>query len=91
MRKMAVEITEQEKKSSLYKYFERDIALPMEKLEEMVADCEINEKDVLLPDHMNDLFLEGNLPGEFGYCRLRDGGAAIANYKKNAGCDGGNV
>ena len=80
--KMAVEITEQEKKSSLYKYFERDIALPMEKLEEMVADCEINEKDVLLPDHMNDLFLEGNLPGEFGYCRLRDGGAAIANYKK---------
>lgn len=79
---MAVEINEEEKKSSLYKYFERDIALPMEKLEEMVSDCEIDEKDAMLPDHMNDLFLEGYLPGEFGYCQFKNGGAMIANYKK---------
>ena len=79
---MAVELTAQEEKSSLYKYFERDIAIPMEKLEEIVSDCEIPQEEAMRPEQMNDLFRDGYLPGEFGYCQFKEGGAMLANYKK---------
>ena len=79
---MAVELTEQEKQSPLYKYFERDIAIPVEELALMVKDSRMDPADALLPDHINDLFEDGYLPGEFGYCLFEDGSAMLANRKE---------
>ena len=82
---MAVEITEQERQSPLYKYFERNISKSVEELEELVKNARLDPKDALLPENMNDLFEDGYLPGEFGYCAFEDGTATSANYKKMPG------
>ena len=79
---MAVELTEQELKSPLYRYFEREISMPIETLEEMVSDCELPQEEAMRPGQMNDLFREGYLPGEFGWCRFEEGGAMLANNLK---------
>lgn len=73
-----VPITEQEKNSPLYKYYERDmVPAPAEKyaMAEEPADPSLG----LHPCDMNRLFDPGYLPLETGFCQLEDGGAMLAN------------
>lgn len=79
---MAVPVTDLEKKSPLFKYFERDIAKPLEAMQDVVTASRIAPADALRPENMNLLFEEGYLPAEFGYCRFGDGTATIANLTK---------
>ena len=82
---MAVAITEEEKKSPLYKYFDEDAVFPLEDLKKMTENCELTPEEAMTPDQINDLFKDGYLPGEFGYCCFLDGSAMLANMKKMPG------
>ena len=76
---MPVPVTEQEKLSPLYKYFEMEMAAPApEKL--ACADEPMPAQDALHPLEMNRLFEDGYLPARSGYAQLPDGTAALANY-----------
>ncbi len=73
-----VPVTEEEKKSPLYKYFTLDMVdAPAEKYAQV--ENPMDPKDALSPFDMNKLFDPGYLPGELGYCNLPDGGAMLAN------------
>lgn len=76
---MAVPVTEEEKLSPLYKYFEEDLSIPMEQLVAMVDANSMDPATALRAPDINKLFDEGYLPGEFGYCRFEDGTGTIAN------------
>lgn len=76
---MAVPVTDQERQSPLFKYFERDIARPLSEFAETVAGSRIPPEDALRPEDMNLLLEDGYLPAEFGYCQFEDGRATIAN------------
>jgi len=82
---MSVLVTDAEKKSPLYKYFEKDIAKPIEVLRSMVEDSRIDPENALRPEDMNLLFDEGYLPAEFGFCQFEGGRAMIANHLKIPG------
>ena len=75
---MPVPITEQEKKSPLYKYFERDMVAP-EPARFIEGDQPMPTENALRPQDMNLLFDDGYLPGEFGYAQLADGTITLAN------------
>lgn len=75
---MPVPITEEDKKSPLYKYYLREMAdAPAEKYAQVQAP--MDPEKALSPFDMNRLFDPGYLPGELGYCNLPDGGATLAN------------
>lgn len=77
---MSLILSEEERNSPLYKYFEIDIEpTPKEKIEEIMAG-KFNKEDALMPTEMNKLFDEGYLPGEFGWYRLEDKGIMVANF-----------
>ncbi|MBE6009600.1 MAG: phloretin hydrolase [Lachnospiraceae bacterium] len=78
---MAVAITEEEKRSPLYKYFDGDAEFPLEELKKLTENCELTPEEAMTPDQINDLFKDGYLPGEFGYCCYPDGSAMLANKK----------
>jgi len=73
-----VPITEEEKKSPLFKYYEREMtqAAP-EKYAQ--ANQPVDPELALHPYDLNKLFDDGYLPVELGYCNLPDGGATLAN------------
>ena len=75
---MPVLVTEAEKQSPLFKYFEKDYSIPMSELIVM-ADKPLEEKDALRVQDINSLFKQGYLPGETGYCLFSDGTGTIAN------------
>lgn len=75
---MLVPLTEEEKKSPLYKYFERDMVEPDPKRYAEVAEP-MDPSLALVPEEMNKLFDEGYLPGEKGFCQLPNGTATLAN------------
>jgi hypothetical protein len=79
---MAVPVTDLEKQSPLFKYYERDIARPLKELQDTVAASRIAPENALRPENMDLLFDEGYLPAEFGYCQFNDGTAMIANLIK---------
>ncbi|MDR0652337.1 MAG: hypothetical protein LBG12_03415 [Synergistaceae bacterium] len=64
-----VSVTEKEKESPLYKYFEMDMAEADPTQYEM-AQVQLNPAGALDPIDMNLLFDAGYLPYEFGYCRI---------------------
>ena len=73
-----VPITEAERNSALYKYFE----LPMVEADPAKYASVKEPMDPAKaqgPFEMNKLFDPGYLPGELGYCRLPGGGATLAN------------
>jgi plasmid maintenance system antidote protein VapI len=74
-----VPISEQERNSPYYKYFERELArVPAEKLK-MLEENPLTPETALRIQDMNDLFRDGYLPGEFGYTRLKDHTITMAN------------
>lgn len=75
---MPVPITEEERNSPFYKYYELDIADVPKEVEERIMG-EFDPADALLPHELNRLFDDGYLPGEFGWYRLPDGGLLTAN------------
>lgn len=77
-KEMLVPITEEEKNSPLYKYYERDMVEPAPGRYEEVAEP-MNPANALFAEDMNKLFDEGYLPGEKGWCQLPNGAATLAN------------
>lgn len=77
---MAVELTDEEKKSPLYKYFQIKIESAPEELAFQIMEGTFDSENALMPTEMNRLFDEGYLPGEFGWYRLNDGGLMMANH-----------
>ena len=76
---MGVILTEEQKKSPLMKYYERDIKQVPPALFEQIMGGSWNDEDALLFKDVNRLFEEGYLPGEFGVFHLPSGGISIAN------------
>lgn len=76
---MAVLLTEEERKSPLYKYFERDIAPVPAEIVDRIMQGNFDPQGGILPSEMNQLFEPGYLAGEFGWFRLSDGGIMMAN------------
>lgn len=77
---MPVPVTEEERRSPLYKYFERGIRPVPKEIEEQILACDFPEGGGMHPTQLNRLFDEGYLPGEFGIWVLEDGGVMIANH-----------
>ncbi len=76
---MAVELTEKQKQSPLYKYYQREIEeVPQDILEHIMNDP-FNTTDGLPIEEMNRMFDDGYLPGEFGLFQTPDGGYSVAN------------
>lgn len=76
---MIVNLSEEEKKSPLNKYFEREIKEVPADIFDKIMSGSFNAENALLPTEMNKLFEPGYLPGEFGWYRLEDGGIVVAN------------
>lgn len=80
-----VPVTEEQKKSPLYAYYEMDIdPVPPELLGRIMTE-KFNDGDVLLFEDKDKLFDDGYLPGEFGVFKLPGGGYSIANLTKMPG------
>ena len=73
-----VPITEQDKLSPLYKYYERPMVEPEPGAYESVQEPVAPELGTS-PFDMNKMFDDGYLPLERGFCQLPDGGAMLAN------------
>lgn len=76
---MKVPVSMLDKQKSYYKYYVQDLApMPKEKLE-AIREIPGDSKEAMSIEHRNDLFLEGYLPGEFGWWSLENGTAVVAN------------
>ncbi len=73
-----VPVTEEEKKSPLYKYFEMDM-VEADPGTYAAVTLPADPANAITPLEMNRLFDEGYLPMELGYCNLPDGTAMLAN------------
>jgi len=77
---MAVILTEEQKKSPLYKYYELDIApVPQEKIDAVMSMSFSDNTNGLPIEEINRLFDEGYLEDEFGLFGLPDGGCVFSN------------
>lgn len=74
-----VPITENEKSSPFYKYYDRKIVAPPKEKMEMLKANPLTEETALAPENMNDLFKDGYLDGEFGWTRMKNGCLTLAN------------
>ncbi len=74
-----VPVSEEEKKSPLYKYFLRELAPAPQEKYDAIAKGPMDPKDALQAPDLNKLFDPGYLPGEFGWCVLPDGTGTVAN------------
>lgn len=68
-----------DREKSYYKYYAQDIAAAPQEKYDMITPEPGNNADALRIQDRNDLFLPGDLPGEFGWWMLEDGTALIAN------------
>ena len=64
---MAVELTEEQKKSPYYKYYEREIKEVPEEVMKRIMTEKFDDSEALLFADKDRLFEDGYLPGEFGY------------------------
>lgn len=76
---MPVPVTEEERRSPLFKYFEREIAPAPPEIVEKIMAGDFAPDGGLHPTRINDLFEDGYLKGEFGIWELEDGGVMVAN------------
>jgi hypothetical protein len=76
---MSVPVSEDEKLSPLYKYFEMEMTNEKPELYEMVEKNPLTAENALKIQDMDLLFESGYLMGEFGFCRMADGTATVAN------------
>ena len=75
---MAVPVTETEKLSPLYKYYEMDMTPPAPECY-MCAEAPMPPGFALPPQDMDRLFEDGYLPARSGYALLPDGTIMVAN------------
>lgn len=73
-----VPITEEEKKSPLFKYYQQEMAQADPAKYAQAAEP-VDPATALHPYDLNKLFDDGYLPCELGFCNLPDGGATLAN------------
>ena len=76
---MRVPVTDAEKQLSYYKYFERELAAVPEGIYEKAEQSVLSPEIALHIRDKDQLFQDGYLPGEFGWCKFPDGTATIAN------------
>lgn len=77
---MAPILTDKQKNSPLYKYYELDIApAPQELVEQVMAMSYSDNTNGLPLEDINKLFDEGYMDNEFGLFGLPDGGAVFSN------------
>jgi len=76
---MPVHVTEEEKKSPLYKYFEMEMTVPEPSILKC-ADEPMPAEDAHSPLDMNKMFDEGFFPTRSGYAQLPDGTAMLSNF-----------
>ena len=81
---MPVPVTEEEKRSPLYKYYEMEMTPPAPGAYD-VANEPMPEEEALHPLEMNRMFEEGYLPARTGYAQFSDGTAMISNFVKMPG------
>lgn len=74
-----VQVSNQDKEKSYYKYFIRPMAVPEAEKLASITDTPSDNSTALRIENRNDLFLPGYLPAEFGWWSLEDGTAMIAN------------
>lgn len=83
-----VPITNLDRGKNYFKYYQQDCFLgPREKYDLITPDPYDNSRALRIQDR-NDLFLPGDLPGEFGWWLMDDGTALIANQTAFPGVTG---
>ena len=75
---MSVPVTDNEKLSPLYKYFEMEMVAPAPSMFEC-AESPMPAEFAQTPQEMNRMFDDGYLPGRRGYAQLADGTAMLSN------------
>lgn len=83
-----VPVTDQDRKKSYFKYYAMPCCLGPQEKYDLVKKGPGDPRDALKIQDRNDLFLPGNLPGEFGLWQMEDGTALIANQTVFPGVTG---
>ncbi|MCC8141901.1 MAG: phloretin hydrolase [Lachnospiraceae bacterium] len=76
---MKVPVSMHDRQKSYFKYYAQDIYKGEKEKYDKVTKEPMDNSLALHIDKRNDLFLPGNLPGEFGWWIMDDGTATIAN------------
>ena len=84
VKKVKVPVTEEEMKDELFAYYNRPMTAPDPSRYEEVK-IPVNPEEALLAEDLNELFKEGYLPVEKGYCQLPNGAATLANLTQMPG------
>lgn len=74
-----VPVSMADKQKSYYKYYLKPLKTPPQEKLDAITKESLDPKDALRIQNRNDLFLPGDLPGEFGWWSFEDGTAMIAN------------
>ncbi len=82
---MPATVTEEEKRTPEYQFFLRDMTPPAPDSYARIERKPLRPEDATTVERMNDLFLPGYLPGEFGTCVQPNGTAVVANHLKMPG------
>lgn len=82
---MPVPVTEADMREKEYQFFLRDMVPPKPGVYEKIETAILSPDQALPIQRINDLFLDGYLPGEFGYTQLDDGTLFVANLMQMPG------
>ncbi len=74
-----VPCTNEDRAKSYFKYYAMDIYAGEQAKYDMITEEPLDNSLALKIEDRNDLFLPGELPGEFGWWLMDDGTALIAN------------
>lgn len=74
-----VPVTNQDREKSYFKYYAEDVYCGEQEKYDMISKEPGDNSKALHIKDRNDLFLPGDLPGEFGWWMMDDGTALIAN------------
>lgn len=85
---MKVPVSNADKARTYVKYYEENIYAGEQEKYDQISEKPLDNLKALLIDDRNDLFTEGDLPGEFGWWQLEDGTAMIANKTYMPGVTG---
>lgn len=82
---MAVVLTEAQKNSPLYKYYERPIAPVSKEIMDKISQLTFKTESGITVQDINQMFDDGYLPTEFGLFTNADGGVLVSNLTKMPG------
>jgi len=83
-----VPVTNEDRKKSYFKYYAEDIYKGEQEKYDRISGQPFDNTLALHIDGRNDLFKEGELPGEFGWWLMDDGTALVANQTFFKGVSG---